>query len=52
MYQIVLDQFGNINANIILRLSDKTFIPNDAHNIDWQDYQTWVAQGGTPSQLS
>ena len=37
-----------INPNIILRLPDNAYIPNDEQNTDWQAYQEWLAAGNTP----
>ena len=37
-----------INLNIIKRLPDNLYIPNDPQNIDWQAYQEWLAAGNTP----
>lgn len=33
------------NPNIIQRLNDGAFIPNDPANADWRTYQAWVAAG-------
>lgn len=41
-------QTGELNLNIIKRLSDNAFIPNNPQNTDWQAYQEWLAQGNTP----
>ncbi len=30
----------------IFRIPDEVTIPNDERNLDWQDYQRWLAQGG------
>ena len=37
-----------INPNMILRLPDNAWIPNDPENTDWQAYQAWLAEGGVP----
>ena len=37
-----------INPNMIKRLPDDAFIPNDPDNTDWQAYQEWLAAGNTP----
>ena len=48
-YQQLLDPFtGQINQNMIKRLPDNAFIPNDLENTDWQAYQVWLAEGNTP----
>lgn len=48
-YQEVYDpMIQGINPNIIRRLPDNAFIPNDPENTDWQAYQAWLAEGNTP----
>lgn len=32
----------------VKRLADGACIPNDPGNMDWQDFQKWVADGGVP----
>ena len=36
------------DSNVILRTSDNANIPEDANNRDWQEYQTWLADGNEP----
>jgi hypothetical protein len=38
----------DIDPNVIKRLPDNLWIPNDPANTDWQAYQAWLAQGNTP----
>ena len=48
-YQQVLNPFtSEINPNVILRLPDNTWIPNDPDNTDWQQYQVWLSEGNQP----
>ena len=47
-YQQVTDMSGNINLDMIKRLPDQAWIPNDPENTDWQQYQLWLADGNTP----
>ena len=46
--QIYWDGTSIVNPNIIYRLPDNVWIPNDPNNTDWQNYQTWLAAGNTP----
>jgi len=48
VYQYNVDVSPTINPNIILRLPDGAWIPNDPDNTDWQTYQEWLAAGNTP----
>lgn len=48
-YQQVLNPMtGSIDENVIKRLPDIVYIPNDSQNPDWQAYQAWLAEGNTP----
>jgi hypothetical protein len=39
---------GEVNPNMILRITDSAFIPNNPQNRDWIAYQEWLADGNTP----
>ena len=48
-YQQVIDSFtGEVSTQVIKRLPDNAFIPNDPENTDWQQYQVWLSEGGVP----
>jgi hypothetical protein len=32
----------------VMRIVDGAFIPPDNKNLDWRDYQKWIADGNTP----
>lgn len=42
MYQLTQD------SNIILRLADEAYIPNDPRNVDYQQYLLWLSDGNSP----
>ena len=43
MYQLTPFQ------NIVKRLADGAFIPNDEDNRDWVAYQKWLTDGNIPA---
>ena len=47
-YQQVKNLDGTISDQVIKRLPDNAFIPNDPENVDWQQYQLWLSQGNVP----
>lgn len=47
-YQQVNNIDGSLSNEVIRRLPDDAFIPNDPANTDWQAYQEWLAAGNTP----
>ena len=44
MYKLIKDK----NNNIVAIQKDKSFIPLDESNTDYQAYLKWVAEGNTP----
>lgn len=35
----------------VVRLDDNACIPSDPGNRDWNEYQTWLAAGGSPAPM-
>ncbi len=48
MYKLMKPIVEGRNSNIVLRLSDNTFIPFDPANTDYREYLKWVEEGNTP----
>ena len=46
MYKLLNNPIGEIN--IVYRLADKTSIPFDPANTDYQEYLAWLAEGNEP----
>ena len=47
MYKLLKNPISN-EVNMVLRITDNTFIPFDPANTDYQVYLKWVAEGNTP----
>lgn len=39
------------NTTSIIRLADNALIPADSRNVDFQQYQNWLAEGNTPQPV-
>lgn len=46
MYKLKTDCFGEVNG--VINLSNNDVIPFDFENIDYIEYQKWLAEGGQP----
>jgi hypothetical protein len=46
MYKLINNPLGSIN--IVLRIEDRTSIPFDPDNTDYQQYLEWLSEGNTP----
>ena len=47
-YKLIASLRPNEDVNVVLRLSDNTFIPFDPANNDYQAYLEWLAEGNEP----
>jgi len=48
MYKQCLDSHGNLDNTRILKIVEKTIIPFDPANTDYQQYLLWIEEGNTP----
>ena len=39
-----------VSTDMIQRIEDKSVIPFDPNNLDYQAYLAWVAEGNTPAE--
>ena len=46
MYKLINNPLGEIN--VVLRVADRTSIPFDPANTDYQQYLEWLDEGNTP----
>lgn len=49
MYKLVIDEVSK-QVGCIIRLADKTAIPPEPANTDYQAYLAWLEEGNTPEQ--
>jgi hypothetical protein len=47
MYKTIVNDMG-IAVQMVLRIGDRTWIPFDPANTDYQAYLAWVAEGNEP----
>ena len=40
--------YKHSSFNVVLRVSDNTYIPFDPANADYKEYLKWIAEGNTP----
>ena len=48
MYKLSKNIVANEPSNVVIRLSDNTYIPMSEGNTDYQAYLKWVAEGNEP----
>jgi hypothetical protein len=47
MYKLYKSREGMVQ--VVIRLSDNSYIPMNESNTDYQEYLKWVAEGNTPT---
>ena len=43
-----IDHNNPIRNDVVLRISDNTYIPTDPENTDYQEYLKWIAANNQP----
>jgi hypothetical protein len=52
MYKLLPKQktpLGEVDSQVVQRLSDSAFIPMNPDNTDYQAYLRWLSEGNTPT---
>lgn len=52
MYKLLPKQktpLGEVDSQVVQRLSDSAFIPMSLDNTDYQAYLKWLSEGNTPT---
>lgn len=47
-YQLVAPPYPGMPVQTVLRVEDQAFIPFDPANVDFAEYQAWLAEGNEP----
>jgi len=48
MYKKLINVFSGEEQQCIMKISNKSFIPFDPANTDYQEYLQWLAEGNEP----
>ena len=51
-YMIPRQMNGELSESMVYRISDKSWIPADTANTDYQRYLEWVAAGNSPEPFN
>ena len=49
-YKKLNDRSGTERTDMILRISDNAYIPQNEANTDYQEFLQWKADGGVPEE--